>query len=124
MCYQCGDLLLARTLCLVYSVCKIGLCICLVVYGSLTMYRSKEQTSDGFPCITLYNTGLFSPCLVIFLVRAFCCSHLYTLVINTPSYNTRCSQAFSNSRRTLASNAFNTRPQCSGIHYHLHYLMI
>ena len=83
--YQCGDLLLARTLCLVYSECKIELCVCLVVYGSLTMYHRKEQTSDGFPCMRLYNTGLFSPCLVIFLVRAFCYSRLYTLVVNTPT---------------------------------------
>ena len=61
-----------------------------------------------------------------FLVRAFCCSHLYTLVVNTPTaldvYHGL--QTFSNSRRTLASDTFDTRPQCGGIHYHLHYLMM
>ena len=120
-----NSLLLAQTLYLVYSVCKIELCVCLVVYGSLTMYRSKEQTSDGFPCINLYNTALFSPCLVMFgyflgksiLLQPpihFGCKH---------SYNTRCSpgsQIFSNSR-ALASFTFATRPQCGKIQYHLHY---
>ena len=90
--YQCGDLLLARTLCLVYSICKIELCICLVVYRSMTMYRyhSKERTSDGLPCIRLYNTRLFSLCLVIFLGKG--------ILLQPPihfgrkhSYNTRCS---------------------------------
>ena len=110
--YQCGDLLLARTLRLICSACKLELCVCLVVYRSLTMYRRKQQTSDGFSCMSLYNTELFSPCLVIFLVRAFCCSHLYTLVVDTPTTLDvhHGLQTFSNSRRTLASDTFDTRP--------------
>ena len=99
-----------------------AVCLTCGFYGSMAMYHSVEHTLGGFPYSSLYSAELFSPCLVNILMRVFCCSHQYTLVINI---HTELGAHHVIFHYKLKKNfSFNTKLQCSGVLCHLVYLMI
>ena len=92
----------------------LSTCVVIVIVIE-TLQCSMNRVTEGLlvsqnTIITLTITKLFLPCLAIILVRVFCCSHQYTLVINihTELGVHHGLQTFFVTRRTLVSSTLRT----------------